>query len=77
MIPDLGAAAGRLRACHYHRKRWAVSMADCIAAETARSRNEQLATLDPDLLDVCHAENIARVVLPQSDGSTWSPSNTA
>lgn len=76
VTPNLGAAAGRLRARHYHRKQCAVSMADCIAAETARSRNEQLATSDPHLLDVCHAENIAHLVLPQSDGSTWSPPAT-
>jgi predicted nucleic acid-binding protein len=73
---DLGAAAGRLRARHYHRKQCAVSMADCIAAETARSKDDALATSDPHLLDVCHAENIAHVILPQSDGSTWSPSET-
>lgn len=76
VTPDLGAAAGRLRARHYHRKQCAVSMADCIAAETARSRNEQLATSDPHLLDLCHAEDIAHLVLPQSDGSTWSPPAT-
>lgn len=76
VTPDLGAAAGRLRARHYHRKQCAVSMADCIAAETARSRNKQLATSDPHLLDVCHAEDIAHLVLPQSDGSTWSPPAT-
>jgi predicted nucleic acid-binding protein len=72
VTPDLGAAAGRLRARRYHRTRCAVSMADCIAAEAARARSESLATSDPHLLDVCHAENIAQLVLPQSDGSTWS-----
>ena len=76
VTPDLGAAAGRLRARHYHRKLRAVSMADCIAAETARSKDEALATSDPHLLDVCHAESIAHVVLPQSDGSTWSSPGT-
>lgn len=69
---QFGGAAGRLRARHYHRTRCAVSMADCIAAETARSLGEALATADPHLLDVCHAENIDYVVLPQSDGSVWS-----
>jgi len=73
VTPDLAAAAGRLRARYDHRKDCAVSLADCIAAETARSGHEQLATSDPHLLDVCHAENIAHLVLPQSDGSTWSP----
>lgn len=73
---QLGGAAGRLRARHYHRTRCAVSMADCLAAETARSRSEALATSDPHLLAVCHAEGIAYLVLPQSDGSLWPTPGT-
>lgn len=69
----LGATAGRLRARHYHRTRCIVSMADCIAAEAARSQEEPLATSDPDLLTVCHLENIGTVVLAGSDGSIWTP----
>jgi predicted nucleic acid-binding protein len=71
--PSLGAAAGRLRARRYHRTRCAVSLADCIAAEAARAQTEPLATSDPHLLDLCHAEEIARIVLPGSDGSVWGP----
>jgi hypothetical protein len=48
-------------------------MADCIAAEAARSRREPLATSDPHLLDLCHMEDIGRHVLPGSDGPTWTP----
>lgn len=70
----LGGAAGRLRARHYHRTRCAVSMADCVAAETARTLGEALATSDPHLLDVCLAEGISSIVLPQSDGSVWAAS---
>jgi predicted nucleic acid-binding protein len=70
--PALGAAAGRLLARRYHRSRCPVSIADCIAAEAARSRTEPLATSDPDLLDLCHVEDIARIVLPRSDGSVWT-----
>ncbi len=69
---QLGGAAGRLRARRYHRTRCAVSMADCIAAESARALVQALATSDPHLLDVCHAEGIDYIVLPQSDGSVWS-----
>lgn len=69
----IGVAAGRLRARHYHRARCAVSLADCVAAEIARSRDEALATSDPHLLDVCHAEAIAVVVLPGANGSRWTP----
>jgi len=72
----IGAAAGRLRAHYYHRSRCQVSMADCIAAEAARSGSEPLATSDPDLLDVCTAENIDVVVLSASDGSKWTPRST-
>lgn len=68
----IGVAAGLLRARHYHRTRCAVSMADCIAAKTARTRAEPLATSDPDLLDICHAEGVSTVVLPGSDGSMWT-----
>lgn len=73
---DVGAGAGRLRAGRYHRSRCAVSLADCVAAEAARSRAEPLATSDPHLLDVCQAEGIARLVLPQSDGTMWTPAET-
>lgn len=60
----VGAAAGRLRARHYHRTRCAVSLADCVAAEVARGRKQALATSDPQLLDVCHVEAITVTVLP-------------
>lgn len=69
----LGMAAGRLRGRHYHRRRCEMSLADCVAAEAARSRGEALATSDPHLLDVCHAEGIAVIVLPGSTGSLWTP----
>ena len=68
-----GAAGGRLRARHYHRNRCQVSLADCVAAEVARSRSQPLATADPHLLDICHAEGIAVAVLSASDGSRWAP----
>jgi predicted nucleic acid-binding protein len=67
-----GNAAGRLRARRYHRTRCPISMADCIAAETARATRRPLATADPDLLDVCCAERIEFIPLPGSDGTTWS-----
>lgn len=67
------AAAGLLRARYYRRTACAVSLADCVAAEVARGLGAQLATSDPQLLDVCHAEGIDVHVLPESDGSTWLP----
>lgn len=72
---DLGLAAGRLRARRYHRNRCAVSMADCIAAEAARAGATSLATSDPHLLDLCHMEGIAAIVLAASDGTRWTSSN--
>lgn len=68
-----GNAAGRLRARHYHRTSCPISMADCIAAETARATGRTLATADPVLLDVCHSEQIEIIPLPSSDGTIWSP----
>ena len=70
--PAIGANAGRLRARHYHRIRRPVSLADCIAAETARARAEPLATSDGPLLDLCRDEQIVSTVLIQSDGSRWA-----
>ena len=70
-----GAASGRLRARHYHRLRCAVSMADCVAAEIARARNDVLATSDPHLLDVCARESVGVVVLSGSDGTRWTDPN--
>jgi predicted nucleic acid-binding protein len=60
--------AGVLRARHYHRRTRAISLADCVAAETARALGDALATTDPHLLDTCHEENINIVVLPDSSG---------
>ena len=71
----LAAAAGRLRARRYHRTRCAVSLADCLAAEAARANDRALATSDPALLDLCHEEGIAVVVLTGSDGRRWTPSS--
>jgi PIN domain nuclease of toxin-antitoxin system len=64
--------AGLLRARHYHRRECAVSLADCVAAETARARDDAIATSDPHLLDMCNNENIAVVALPDSRGQRWS-----
>jgi predicted nucleic acid-binding protein len=69
----LGQDAGRLRARHYHRTRCPVSMADCIAAVTARATGRPLATADPRLLDVSTAEGIDVIALPASDRTTWTP----
>ena len=70
---SIGAAAGRLRARHYHRTRCAISTADAIAAETARANDRPLATSDPHLLAVCRTETIRHLPLPATDGSTWTP----
>lgn len=70
---DLALQAGLLRARHYHRRNCAVSLADCVAAETARSLGSPVATSDPHLLDVCRDEGIGVIPLPDNGGSTWSP----
>jgi len=70
---DLGARAGLLRARHYHRKNRAVSLADCVAAETARPLGHRLASADPHLLDMCRDERIAVIPLPDSASRIWSP----
>ena len=71
--PSLGVAAGRLRAARYHRTRCVVSLADCLAAVTARATSRPLATSDPHLLTVCHLEGIDTVALVDTTGTLWTP----
>jgi len=70
---DLGARAGLLRGRHYHRKNRAVSLADCVAAETSRQLGCRLASADPHLLDMCRDERIAVIPLPDRTSRIWSP----
>ena len=69
---DLMVRVGLLRARQYHRRERPVSMADCVAAEAARSEGSGLATADPDLLDLCHEEGIDVHPLPDTTGRTWT-----
>ena len=73
----VASAAGRLRARRYHRTGCPVSLADCVAAEVARSTGRPLATSEPALLEVCHHERIAMTVLTGTDGSRWAPPASA
>lgn len=70
---DLSLRTGLLRARHYHRRHRAVSLADCLVAETARSAGAPAVSSDPHLLDMCRDEAIAVLALPDSGGKTWSP----
>lgn len=70
---ELALRAGLLRARHYDRRSRAVSLADCVAAEVARTLNSEVATSDPHLLDLCRDEGIGIAALPDSHGVTWSP----
>lgn len=70
--PPLATQAGLLRARHYNRRTRAISLADCVAAATARSLNASLATADPALLDTCVAEGIAVIPLPDTTGAVWT-----
>lgn len=70
---ELTLRAGLLRAHYYHRTDRAVSLADCVAVETARSLGFSLAASDPHLVDLCRDEGIAVTPLPDSRGAVWSP----
>lgn len=70
---ELALQAGLLRARNYDRRSRAVSLADCVAAETARTLNSAVATSDPHLLDLCRDEGIGVIPMPDSHGITWSP----
>jgi PIN domain nuclease of toxin-antitoxin system len=72
LTATIALRAGLLRAQHYHRTARAVSLADCVAAETARAFEAPVATSDPHLLDLCRDEGIGLVALPDSRGNIWS-----
>ena len=65
---DLAMRAGLLRARHYRRTSRAVSLADCVAAAAAADLRWSLATADPHLLDMCDAERVAVIALPDGRG---------
>ena len=66
--------AALLRARHYNKNKRAVSLADCVVAQAARTTASAVATSDPHLLDLCRDEGIAVLPLSDSRGRTWSPS---
>jgi predicted nucleic acid-binding protein len=68
----LATRAGLLRARHYDRRARAVSLADCVAAESARVAGRQLASSDPHLLEMCSDEGVAVIPLPDTRGRIWS-----
>ncbi len=73
-IDEAGAVrAGLLRARHYHRRQRAVSLADCAAAEVVQRHDATLATADPHLLDLGHAEGIDLRPLRDTTGTLWAP----
>jgi predicted nucleic acid-binding protein len=69
--PGAGLRAGLLRARHYHRKDRAVSLADCLAADAAKTMAGRVATADPHLLDLCAVEGIDILPLPDTTGTVW------
>jgi predicted nucleic acid-binding protein len=71
VTPELAARSGLLRARHYHRRDRALSLADCVVAETARDLDVRVVTADPALLETCSAEGIAVVALLDSRGVRW------
>jgi len=65
---EVGLLAGRLRGRHYERDTMAVSLADCIAAATALTRRQSLATADPALARMLRREGGTVHALPDSRG---------
>lgn len=68
----LATSAGLLRARYYQRRTRSLSLADCVAAETARRHGASLATADRPLLNMCSDEGIAAIALPDSGGRVWT-----
>jgi PIN domain nuclease of toxin-antitoxin system len=65
---EVAIRAGIMRARHYHRTTRAVSLADCVAAAAATHVGRLLATADPHLIDMCVAEGVSVVALPDVGG---------
>lgn len=70
----LATSAGLLRARYYQRRTRSLSLADCVAAETARRHGASVATADGPLLDTCADEGIEVIALPDSEGRVWARS---
>lgn len=68
---EAGLRAGLLRARNYHRRDRAVSLADCVAADAAKTEPARIATSDPHLLELCLEEGIDMLPLPDTTGSVW------
>ena len=70
--PTTALRAGLLRARHYHRRTRAVSLADCVLAQSAADSSGAVVTSDPHLLDLCREERIEIIALPDTSGMVWS-----
>jgi predicted nucleic acid-binding protein len=55
--------AGEIRATHYHRASRPISLADAVLIGSARE-GDRIATADPDVLAVAHAEKLDTIALP-------------
>lgn len=64
--------AGLLRAPHHHRRDRAISLADCVLAETARSVRAPVASSDSPARHVPRDEGVDVVPLPDSNGHNWN-----
>jgi predicted nucleic acid-binding protein len=62
---DLAVArrAAEVRATHYHRSTRPISLADAVLIASAGT-GDRIATADPDVLAVAHAEGIGTIALP-------------
>src|SRR5215470_18983323 len=66
--PEMAIEAGRIRARRYHRRRAAISLADCMSAAAALAVQQPLATADSALANVVRAEGGHIHPLPDSKG---------
>lgn len=63
----LARRAGEIRSIHYHRKRQALALADCVLLAAAAG-SDKIATADPDVLTVAAQLGIETIELPPSSG---------
>ncbi len=73
--PEIAIDAAGLRSFYYRKRTCEVSLADCIVVATARSLEAPVVTSDHPMLDVCHAERIGVIPIPERSGRLWAPSH--
>lgn len=70
--PTTALRAGLMRARNYHRRTHALSLADCVLAQSAADSSGTVVTSDHHPLALCREEHIKIIALPDTSGTVWA-----